>query len=365
MESNYNYYNSQCYSPANNTTGYYYNYMPQQQYATQSNTNYGYYNQYQYNSSISSSTSPSSVSSVSSEYLSPCNFQETNNYTMPVRNFSSPAPNYPAYQETCTPFRENTQFSNPTSTPYQETVNFQPAVDTTTQPKKSNKRPHVIKIDLAQASMGFGVVHSKTKVASSTNDIVSASNPIKCTMCNQSFVSLAKLFMHQHKYHKKGSSLQCPICYKKFNTQANALVHLRAHTQEKSYGCHMCSQAFCDSSTLKKHVRTHTGEKPYECHICEKKFTQSGNLKRHLAVHEKYDAIQAKNKKSSENDEVPNTCLESENVSTALLTEFKTQFVRNEDLNQKAGNLSYADYTGAFNACSQNLFSSDYGYYGC
>lgn len=80
------------------------------------------------------------------------------------------------------------------------------------------------------------------------------------------------------------------ILVKKFGNQANALVHLRAHTQEKTYKCNQCDNAFCDSSTLKKHMRIHTGEKPYECHICCKKFTQSGNLKRHLSVHVKYQA---------------------------------------------------------------------------
>jgi len=46
---------------------------------------------------------------------------------------------------------------------------------------------------------------------------------------------------------------------KKFGSQANTLVHMRAHTQEKSYRCKYCEQSFCDSSTLKKHLRTHTG----------------------------------------------------------------------------------------------------------
>ncbi len=46
---------------------------------------------------------------------------------------------------------------------------------------------------------------------------------------------------------------------KKFGNQANALVHLRAHTQEKTYKCGQCDSGFCDSSTLKKHLRIHTG----------------------------------------------------------------------------------------------------------
>ena len=35
---------------------------------------------------------------------------------------------------------------------------------------------------------------------------------LKCNVCMLPFNSLAKLLMHQHKYHKNGSSTQCPIC---------------------------------------------------------------------------------------------------------------------------------------------------------
>lgn len=76
---------------------------------------------------------------------------------------------------------------------------------------------------------------------------------------------------------------------KMFGTQANLMVHVKAHTQEKTFQCEHCNGTFCDSSTLKKHLRIHTGEKPFKCSICEKTFSQSGNLKRHFVVHQKYD----------------------------------------------------------------------------
>lgn len=69
------------------------------------------------------------------------------------------------------------------------------------------------------------------------------------------------------------------------------MVHVKAHTQEKTFQCSHCNGTFGDSSTLKKHLRTHTGEKPFTCTICDKTFSQSGNLRRHLTVHEKQTPI--------------------------------------------------------------------------
>ena len=47
------------------------------------------------------------------------------------------------------------------------------------------------------------------KLANSCGD-----NKYICTICSIPFESKAKLLMHEHKYHKGGSSKQCPICRK-------------------------------------------------------------------------------------------------------------------------------------------------------
>jgi len=304
--------------------------------------------------SSSSLSSPASVSSSSSEYNSSGNYQVNNGYTMQQYKFNTPTPVYPAYQDIYSPHRD-IKITHPTSTPFHDhTHAIETVSEAVTEPIKSKKRPRVIKLDLASTNIGFGVVHSKTKVATTTDELVSENNPIKCTMCNQTFVSMAKLFMHQHKYHKNGSSLQCPICYKKFNSQANALVHLRAHTQEKTYECNMCSQAFCDSSTLKKHIRTHTGEKPYECHLCDKKFTQSGNLKRHLTVHKKYDEIQKKNFLPYTDEQHKN-----ENIMGNTTDEEKSNVHANYDSKQNVSEpYSYLEMPNNF-----TTGSGFYGYY--
>ena len=289
MEPNtsaYYYYPASC---QQQSTHQQYQYSPTNYYFNNTNS-YNYYN-YQSNmcqsyastASSPSTSSPSSVSTTSSAYISPTiSYNQQSYASLPPIDFNSPTPKYqytsPSSAVASTP---NQIYPLSANTEDGSFLTDTASSDEVKAEKDSKRRPRVAKLNLSG-------VNQKYKVQTAT------SSAFKCNLCPQSFVSAAKLFMHQHKYHKNGSSLQCPICFKKFNSQANALVHLRAHTQEKSYTCHICPQAFCDSSTLKKHIRTHTGEKPYECHLCDKKFTQSGNLKRHLTVHEKYDVIQAK-----------------------------------------------------------------------
>lgn len=153
----------------------------------------------------------------------------------------------------------------------------------------SSKRPKLLKLNINPSCTDYNESLNKDQEQINNKNNYNVTNKFNCDKCTVSFNCAAKLIMHEYKVHKGGSTRQCPICNKKFGNQANAMVHLRAHTQEKTFKCHLCENAFYDSSTLKKHLRTHTGEKPYECNLCNKKFTQSGNLKRHLLVHQKYD----------------------------------------------------------------------------
>ena len=129
------------------------------------------------------------------------------------------------------------------------------------------------------------------------------------------------------------------------------MVHLRAHTQEKTYKCNMCDNAFCDSSTLKKHLRTHTGEKPYECKLCSKKFTQSGNLKRHLLVHEKYDLI-------IDDDESQLLKSSEQVISSEEICQITSTVEQDE---QKINQISPLSYN--FNNYYQNNLQPAYSYY--
>lgn len=108
---------------------------------------------------------------------------------------------------------------------------------------------------------------------------------MECSICYKEFESKASLIMHNHIYHNKGNSKQCPLCSKILHSYSSTIFHLKIHTKEKDYNCQYCRASFTDATALKRHIRTHTGERPYKCNICHRSFTQSGNLKRHMKIH--------------------------------------------------------------------------------
>ena len=81
----------------------------------------------------------------------------------------------------------------------------------TKAPKKSFKRPKVVKLDISQTNIGFGKVREDVLPSESSNAV---SKSFQCSECPASFSIAAKLFMHQHKNHKNRSSTECPICCK-------------------------------------------------------------------------------------------------------------------------------------------------------
>ena len=305
MES-YNYQEQQTQYTSPNYYGFTYNnYYTQQPHYNQADSSY-LYNNACYNSYSTNSTSPSSLSYSSNnslynstnisqqdiyEPIQACSVSSLNNQTS---EFSSPKSysysNQTQYTPSISHYQPTTYSSTYTSTPFTSHLNKIDAIECV-QPKvkkikeKSSKstgphkRPKVIKLDISKTNIGFGNVVQTALPSDFNTTANNVHKSFNCTECNASFSIAAKLFMHQHKQHKNRSSTECPICGKlikfeilklilfnfnsildkKFNSPANALVHLRAHTQEKTYKCEECHLAFCDSSTLKKHIRTHTG----------------------------------------------------------------------------------------------------------
>jgi hypothetical protein len=111
-----------------------------------------------------------------------------------------------------------------------------------------------------------------------------------CTVCNNEFLSPAKLQNHMKSQHMRKVSIRSssknPIVPEKMKYHRPSNHH--AHT------CRKCSKNFPSSSKLQRHVETHERfRKPpkrpsmrkHSCLYCEKKFETPSKLQRHQSVH--------------------------------------------------------------------------------
>jgi hypothetical protein len=103
----------------------------------------------------------------------------------------------------------------------------------------------------------------------------------KSLECNERLVHLEEL-TGPRGIHK---GRPCVFCGRVFPNNAQMIVHMCTHTDEKPYGCERCMKRFGRSTNLKRHMRTHTGEKPYGCDQCVKRFSLSTHLKSHMRTH--------------------------------------------------------------------------------
>jgi len=159
----------------NNNNATYYNYL------CPSNTTH-------YHNSFSSSTNNDSAYQSQSEFISP----NTENSDLNVSKFVSTPVNA---QKVLNKKRKRLNDSESDSDQIKsiETIN-----ETVIEVK--SKRPKVLKLNFAKSQ--------------STNAFGPGETESLCSICNLAFYSTAKLLMHQHKFHKNGSSTECPVCCK-------------------------------------------------------------------------------------------------------------------------------------------------------
>ena len=341
------------------THNYFYSNQTASQYAFNANRNYNYFStpnayQHEYNSVNSSYNTYYNYSPYSDRIKNYSYFNQTDSaYTSQYDSISRNTPslnnsneefqlcmNNRVFKQESTPIKlistvsdrkqkrkriDTEQNELPENNQIKPVINYALPIES----DNSAKRPKLLKLSVNPTTNNVKIDKEEDEEFNRNN--FKESNLFNCDKCTATFNCAARLIMHQHKIHKGGSSKECPICLKKFGNQANTMVHLRAHTQEKTFKCNLCDNAFYDSSTLKKHLRTHTGEKPYPCTLCDKKFTQSGNLKRHLLVHQKYDYI-------SDNNNISNQMSENSNQLSTQEFNFKMQ---NNDLHNLLNNFNY------------------------
>ncbi len=175
---NYNY---------NQYSNYYSNYPAHQYYNSDASYNYAsYYSNYSlsndsgYDTSSYLSTSPSPSAPVQST-------QAYQHATVPVSPISTNQSGYPAANDDH--YRvEKRSFSDVV----QEAVTTLDESEVTATETSKAKRPKIAKLD----------------------NLNSKNVTYRCVECYRDFNSAARYLMHQHKYHFKRSSTECPICCK-------------------------------------------------------------------------------------------------------------------------------------------------------
>lgn len=108
-------------------------------------------------------------------------------------------------------------------------------------------------------------------------------NKTMCGLCFAKFETHKQLLVHQVEIHD-GYSCVCDICAKKFQKYSAVKVHiLKVHVKFKPFLCHFCGASFDTISRLETHTdNTHLQIRRFECDLCDKKYFQQNELQAHI-----------------------------------------------------------------------------------
>lgn len=114
----------------------------------------------------------------------------------------------------------------------------------------------------------------------------STEKPLKCTDCDETFMSKVVLDHHM-RFHGKGPKfMQCETCFKEFSTKITLKSHIEKVHLDISK-CEVCKEMFSSREILKEHIQsTHA---PSICLVCERSFALPRYLKMHMKLHSSND----------------------------------------------------------------------------
>ncbi|KOB67028.1 hypothetical protein OBRU01_20317, partial [Operophtera brumata] len=102
-----------------------------------------------------------------------------------------------------------------------------------------------------------------------------------CTECKGKFTSPRLLRHHKKKQHFMH---KCVVegCDKTFFLNAELLLHLKTHGDERPFTCALCPKTYKSKKALVVHMNSHEEQRQFLCKVCKKLFLTKENLDLHL-----------------------------------------------------------------------------------
>ncbi|CAG9811793.1 unnamed protein product [Chironomus riparius] len=154
-----------------------------------------------------------------------------------------------------------------------------------TKPEDQNAEKLEVTIDNCETTKPEDVPStSKQSEIQQEPQIPSASQEIKCKICDKAFVKPKGLARHM-PLHSGDRRFGCSKCDYRFTQRSDLMRHMLIHEGSPNIPCSKCNKKFRTSKNLQAHLQTHEASLPYKCNQCEVRFRSSKNLKYHLMSH--------------------------------------------------------------------------------
>lgn len=121
-------------------------------------------------------------------------------------------------------------------------------------------------------------------------------NPLKSVYicdkdnCKKQYTSQLSFKKHSALHSAEEGNLQCKICNKTFDNQADIVYHLKVHAgsrtikneNDKKFKCPNCDRKFFTGKDVRRHLVVHTRTREFPCQFCKQDFGRKDHLVRHV-----------------------------------------------------------------------------------